>query len=124
MGDPTRGVMPLDNIAPRIIWALKPLDHGERNAELHPKNTIPTVKHGGGDITLWGCFSAKGPGRLIRVKERMIPNTPPGQRRSGFITSVPLDWILYTTPAYRLNQSKEDTIAHILHTAVSNLYKL
>ncbi|KAK3548406.1 hypothetical protein QTP70_012648 [Hemibagrus guttatus] len=42
-----------------------------KNAGLHPKNTIPTVKHGGGNIMLWGCFSAKGPGRLIRVKERM-----------------------------------------------------
>ncbi|KAK3510793.1 hypothetical protein QTP70_022707 [Hemibagrus guttatus] len=42
-----------------------------KNAELHPKNTIPTVKHGGLNIMLWGCFSAKGPGRLIRVKERM-----------------------------------------------------
>ncbi|KAK3522412.1 hypothetical protein QTP86_010117 [Hemibagrus guttatus] len=42
-----------------------------KNAELHPKNTIPTVKHVGGNIMLWGCFSAKGPGRLIRVKERM-----------------------------------------------------
>ncbi|KAK3520079.1 hypothetical protein QTP70_012880 [Hemibagrus guttatus] len=42
-----------------------------KNAELHPKDTIPTVKHGGGNIMLWGCFSAKGPGRLIRVKERM-----------------------------------------------------
>ncbi|KAK3526933.1 hypothetical protein QTP86_004726 [Hemibagrus guttatus] len=42
-----------------------------KNAELHSKNTIPTVKHGGGNIMLWGCFSAKGPGRLIRIKERM-----------------------------------------------------
>ncbi len=42
-----------------------------KNAELHPKDTIPTVKHGGGNIMLWGCFSAKGPGRLICVKERM-----------------------------------------------------
>uniref|UniRef100_A0AAY5KMK4 Tc1-like transposase DDE domain-containing protein n=1 Tax=Esox lucius TaxID=8010 RepID=A0AAY5KMK4_ESOLU len=42
-----------------------------KNAELHPKNIIPTVKHGGGNIMLWGCFSAKGPGRLIRVKERI-----------------------------------------------------
>ncbi|KAJ4935010.1 hypothetical protein JOQ06_007789 [Pogonophryne albipinna] len=32
---------------------------------------MPNVKHGGGNIKLWGCFSAKGPGRLIRVKERM-----------------------------------------------------
>ncbi|KAJ4936841.1 hypothetical protein JOQ06_001427 [Pogonophryne albipinna] len=48
----------------RRVWRRK-------NAELHPKNTIPTVKHGGGNIMLWGCFSAKGPERLIRVKERM-----------------------------------------------------
>ncbi|KAJ4928341.1 hypothetical protein JOQ06_016133 [Pogonophryne albipinna] len=48
----------------RRVWRRK-------NAELHPKNTIPTVKHGGGNIMLRGCFSAKGPGRLIRVKERM-----------------------------------------------------
>ena len=43
----------------------------KKNAELHPKNTIPTVKHGGGNLILWGCFSAKGTGRLIRVKGRM-----------------------------------------------------
>ncbi|KAI4892929.1 hypothetical protein NFI96_014175, partial [Prochilodus magdalenae] len=30
------------------------------NAELHPKNTIPTVKHGGGNIMLWGLFLCKG----------------------------------------------------------------
>ncbi|CAJ0930033.1 unnamed protein product [Ranitomeya imitator] len=43
----------------------------KKNTELHPSNTIPTVKHGGGNIMLWGCFSAKGPERLIRVHERM-----------------------------------------------------
>ncbi|CAJ0952836.1 unnamed protein product [Ranitomeya imitator] len=43
----------------------------KKNTELHPSNTIPTVKHGGGNIMLWGFFSAKGPGRLIRVHERM-----------------------------------------------------
>ncbi len=36
-----------------------PEDH-LKNAELHPKNTIPTVKHGGGNIMLWGCFFCKG----------------------------------------------------------------
>ena len=26
----------------------------KRNAECNPKNTIPTVKHGGGNLMLWG----------------------------------------------------------------------
>ncbi|KAG1953319.1 hypothetical protein F2P79_009893 [Pimephales promelas] len=43
----------------------------KKNAELHPKNTIPTVKHGGGNIMLWGCCSAKGTGKLIRIEGRM-----------------------------------------------------
>ena len=30
-------------------------------------NLIPTVKYGGGSIILWGCFSSKGPGNLVRV---------------------------------------------------------
>ena len=29
----------------------------KRNAEYNPKNTIPTVKYGGGNLMLWGCFS-------------------------------------------------------------------
>ena len=43
----------------------------KRNAEYNPKTTIPTVKHGGGNLMLWGCFSAKGTGRLHRIEGRM-----------------------------------------------------
>ncbi len=37
-------------------------------AAYDPKNTISTVKHGGGNIMLWGCFSVKGTGQLLRIK--------------------------------------------------------
>uniref|UniRef100_A0A673MHA2 Transposase Tc1-like domain-containing protein n=1 Tax=Sinocyclocheilus rhinocerous TaxID=307959 RepID=A0A673MHA2_9TELE len=47
----------------RRVWRKK-------KDEYNPKNTIPTVKHGGGNM-LWGCFSAKGTGRLHRIEGRM-----------------------------------------------------
>lgn len=31
------------------------------------KKTVPTVKHGGGSIMLWGCFAASGTGKLVQV---------------------------------------------------------
>ena len=32
----------------------------KRNAESNPKNTIPTVKHGGGNLMLWGVSQLRG----------------------------------------------------------------
>jgi hypothetical protein len=44
------------------------------NAKRHvwrKPGTIPTVKHCGGRIMLWGCFSATGTGRLVRTEGKM-----------------------------------------------------
>lgn len=38
----------------------------ERQNEVYAKkNTLPTVKHGGGMVILWGCFVSSGMGNLF-----------------------------------------------------------
>ncbi|MCJ8749663.1 hypothetical protein PDJAM_G00178900 [Pangasius djambal] len=41
------------------------------NTAHHPEHTVPTVKHGGGSIVLWGCLSSAGTGKLVRVDGKM-----------------------------------------------------
>ncbi|KAI4874848.1 hypothetical protein NFI96_010395 [Prochilodus magdalenae] len=43
----------------------------QRKANYDPKNTVPTVKHGGGNTMFWMCFSAKGTGLLHHISGRM-----------------------------------------------------
>ena len=44
----------------RYVWRAKGQAYDQRN-------TISTVKHGGGSLMMWGCFSAAGTGNLDRV---------------------------------------------------------
>ena len=44
------------------------------NAKCHvwkKPGTIPTVKHCGKGIMLWGCFSVAGTGRLVRIEGKI-----------------------------------------------------
>ena len=94
----------------KMIWA----DENEielfgLNAKRHvwrKPDTNPTVKHGGGSIMLWGCFSAAGTGKLVRIEGKINgakyseildenplqsaqgPRLGPRQCRSGFGTSL------------------------------------
>ena len=59
----------------KILWSNETkIELFGLNAKLHiwrKAGTIPTVKHGGGSIMLWGCFSAAGTGRLVRIKGKI-----------------------------------------------------
>ena len=59
----------------KILWSDKTkIELFGLNAKCHvwrKPGTIPTVKHGGGSIMLWGCVSAAGTGGLVRIKGKM-----------------------------------------------------
>lgn len=48
----------------RMVWRKK-------NTEMNPNNLIPTVKHGGGSVMVWGCMNAKGVGKLHFIEGKM-----------------------------------------------------
>ena len=66
----------------RVLWTdgikIKLSGHNYRNhvwrkdgESYSPKNTVPTVKFGGGSIMTWGCFSVKGVRKLSVIDRKM-----------------------------------------------------
>lgn len=51
------------------IFGSKRRTYVRRSAEekMLPVCVVPTVKHGGGSIMVWGCFSSRGTGDLVRI---------------------------------------------------------
>lgn len=52
------------NNAKRYVWR-------KSNTAHHPEHTIPTVKHGGGSIMVWACFSSAGTGNMVKIDGKM-----------------------------------------------------
>uniref|UniRef100_A0A8C9ZUJ5 Transposase n=1 Tax=Sander lucioperca TaxID=283035 RepID=A0A8C9ZUJ5_SANLU len=43
----------------------------ENGTAYHHENIITTVKYGGGNIMIWACFAASGPGQLGIIEGKM-----------------------------------------------------
>ncbi|CDQ92007.1 unnamed protein product [Oncorhynchus mykiss] len=52
------------NNAKRYVWR-------KSNTAHHPEHTIPTVKHDGGSIMVWACFSSAGTGKMVKIDGKM-----------------------------------------------------
>ena len=57
----------------------------QTNIEFQQQHLIPTVKHGGGGVMIWGCFAVTGPGKPT-VKRNVICLTMRAWSKSAHTT--------------------------------------
>ena len=59
----------------KILWCdetkIEPFGLNAKRHVWRKPGYISTVKHGGGSIMLWGCFSVAGTGGLVRLEGKM-----------------------------------------------------
>lgn len=114
-----------------FVWRTK-------NTELERKNLLPTVKHGGGSVQVWGCMSALGVGSLHFVdtimdhkmyidilKKNLRPSAEKMGLHRDYIFMQDNDpkhtalntrlWVLYNTPKYLVTPPQSPDINPIEH---------
>ncbi len=79
---------------------------------MNPKNTIPTVKHGGGNIMLWRCFSDKGMEKLHCIKRLMYVHVPSGPGHWKWVMDGFSSMIMTqnTWPSQQRSDSRRNTL--------------
>ena len=60
----------------------------KKNEELAKKNLLPTVKHGGGNVMVWGCMAAGGVGELVFIDRKMDQHVYLNIKRNNLIQSA------------------------------------
>lgn len=70
----------------QVLWTdevnRKLFCHNQQRYVWRKKNTLPTVKRGGGSIMLWSCVAASSTGNIVWAEGRMDSIAAPDQRFS------------------------------------------
>ena len=81
----------------------------------HLPNTILTVRHGGGSIMLWWCFSVAGTGGLVRVERKQNGAKYKDILNKNVVQSAQ-DLRLGWSPAYRFTLQQDNDPKHTAKT--------